>query len=159
MTARSGARPFSSIGVATAALLIFCGLATSSFAAKNQPAECEQANSDLKRLAASADRLATLNVDHTPSNVDKYLSVAPQDDDLHVEAAGPLLSISPQVEKLLDDVFAVDSDADVAPSHTPASPLAEGRIYHPGSSKTNAESPDDELGVSALQRRMYRIDI
>jgi len=162
MTARAWVRKSPSPAVRTAVLLIGCAFFGQSMAANNSLVECD----DLSRAASQ-----TLNAP-IPSLIaimaDHYL-VPPVDEvvqtldgaDADSQALTPLLSLTPRVSNILEQVFAVDSEAADSGAKEDALPkvLVAPVAGHNSLSDDEDGGPQMDMAIPQNQQQMYRKDI
>ncbi len=143
----------------TAVLLLGCVFGLNTLAANNILSECDEMSQVPQNLVVPVRPLDIRMTD---------LILAPPADDaleslsglaaIDARAITPVLSLTPRVSDLLDQVFAVDADTSDLTETEPgesASPLAD----FDAPQNDSVLSSDEELEPPQIQQRMYRKDI
>ena len=149
-----------SLAVKTAVLLIGCGFCLSALAASNSLVECDEMSQGPQDLDIPTQPLTASKVDHFLVPPADAVDTSP---DVDPQAIAPILSLTPRVLSILDQVFDTDVTTDVQTDHLTskpessesASPVAD-RVY--GQSDIDA-STAEELKLPQIQQQMYRKDI
>ena len=159
MTATARARKTPSPAAKTVVLLIGCAFGLNALAANNVLNDCDEMSQDSSDLIVP---VPSLNADLNTNRADHFL-VPPADllanlADIDPQAISPILSLTPRVSNMLDQVFETDSDTSglmKSESNEAASPVAE----HVYKQKASEISSDEELQLPQIQQRMFRKDI
>lgn len=146
--------------VKTAVLLIGCGFCVSALAASNSLVECDEMSQGPQELDIPTQPLTASKADHFLVPPADAVYTSP---DVDPQAIVPILSLTPRVLSILDQVFDTDVSTDEQTDHLTskpessesASPVAD-RIY--GQSDIDA-STVEELKLPQIQQQMYRKDI
>lgn len=148
----------------TALTVLACMVSSSVFAAN--AVVCDKTARDVNTLNVTLDELSLNAVDHVPADSAKTTTDALNTAAIDTSAISPLLTLSPRVATILDQVFAIDTDKDVSSDDESTSvPSSESFSGHPGISAPRQTSPvaekraDDQLDLPALRERMFRKDI
>ena len=160
MTATGRVSRSPSPAVKTAVLLIGCGICFSTLAANNSLVECDEISQGPQVLNIPSQALTASEVDHflvPPADaIDTMPGVDPQ-------AVVPILSLTPRVLSILDQVFDADVATDEQADHLTSkpesgesvSPVAD-HVYGQSGIEASAE---EELKLPQMQQQMYRKDI
>ena len=154
MTATGRVSRSPSAAVKTAVLLIGCSICFSTLAANNSLVECDEMSQDPQNLDIPTQALTASKADHF---------LVPPADVVDPQAIAPILSLTPRVLSILDQVFDTDVSIDEQAEHLTskpessesASPVAD-HVY--GQSDIEA-STEEELKLPQMQQQMYRKDI
>jgi len=156
MTARAEAGNASSPTVKTAVLLIACVFSVNALAASNSLVECEEMSQDSQNLDISTQTLSARKTDHilvpAANTANESLELA----ELDTQSITPILSLTPRVMSILDQVF--ESEEAVAEEMKPEpsdseSPVADYVI------KPDESSVKEELELLQIEDQMFRKDI
>ena len=156
MTARAEAGKASSPAVKTAVLLIGCVFSVNSLAASNSLVECQEMSQDSKNLDVSTQTLSAKKIDHILVPAVDTANESPELAELDTQSIVPILSLTPRVMSILDQVF--ESEEAVAEEMEPessesASPVADYGI------KPNDSNVKEELQLLQIEDQMFRKDM
>lgn len=158
MTAGAWVRKFPSPAAKTAVLLVGCAFYGQSMAANNSLVECDELSQAASQTldmpttaltAIMADHYLVPPVDAVVRNADEA--------DADSQALTPLLSLTPRVSSILDQVFAVDSEA--ADKEAMKEALPKVLVAPVADHKNLSDNEEVDLVIPQNQQQMYRKDI
>ena len=157
MTARARKTP--SPAAKTVVLLFGCAFGLNALAANNVLNDCDEMSQDSRDINVSVQ---SLSADLNTNRADHFL-VPPADSladlaNIDPQTISPILSLTPRVSNLLDQVFETDSDTSNlirTESSEAASPVADSF----NKQKNSELGSEEELELPQIQQRMFRKDI
>ena len=156
MTARAEAGKSSSPAAKTAVLLIVCVFSVNSLAASNSLVECEEMSQDSQNLDVSTQTLSAKKTDHILVPAADTAIESPELAELDTQSIVPILSLTPRVMSILDQVFeseeAMAEEMEPEPSES-ESPVADYAINH------DESNVKEELQLLQIEDQMFRKDI
>lgn len=160
MTATGRVSRSPSPAVKTAVLLIGCGICSSTLAANNSLVECDEMSQGPQDLDIPSQALTASKADHflvPPADaIDTMPGVDPR-------AIAPILSLTPRVLSILDQVFDADVTTDEQLDYLTSKPESSESVSpvaeHVSGQSDIEASAEEELKLPQMQQQMYRKDI
>jgi hypothetical protein len=143
----------------SAILLIGCAIGANAVAANNMPADCNEVSKAPQDLSLPVTTLVANQAEHVLIPVEDPEENLAENAEVDPQSIAPILSLTPRVLNILDQVFATDEltpetlDTESAES---ASPVA-GSEDSNGDKKESVE--ENPLIRQEIQSQMYRKDI
>lgn len=143
----------------SAILLIGCAIGVNTFAANNMPADCNEVSLEPQDMGLPVPTLIASQTEHVLDPVENPEERLAENAELDPQSISPILSLTPRVLNILDQVFATD---ELAPetldteSTESASPVA-GSDDSKNDKKKSVE--ENALVRQEIQSQMYRKDI
>jgi hypothetical protein len=143
----------------SAILLIGCAIGANTFAANNMPADCNEVSLEPQDLSLPVTTLVANQTEHVLIPVEDPKENLAERAEVDPQSISPILSLTPRVLNILDQVFATDEltpETLDTESTESASPVA-GSDDSKGDKKESVEV--NPLIRQEIQSQMYRKDI
>ena len=159
MKAKGRVRPTPPHIAKTAMLLIGCAIGVNTFAANNMPVDCNDVSLEPQDMAIPATTLVADRTEHVLVPVVDAEETLAEKAEIDPQSIAPILSLTPRVLNILDQVFATDeltAETLDTESTESASPLADS-----DDSKIEKKESVEENSLlrPEIQSQMYRKDI
>lgn len=149
------------------ALLFGSALGTNVLAASNPVVIDRDVTQDLQRSPGSAENSSSKLPNRSPAKVSADISASLElaDSSTGLQIVAPVLTLTPRVANLLDQIFATNGKPAEAAAIESSSPLAEQQTnrkslpYAAGKTPSLLPQTTANGELPRLQRRMYRTDI